>query len=165
MNEKQIDELVTGLYKYYISDSEEVNCIIDDLLDDLKKQLKELELIKNTGQIEILSYEKFVDACKYIASRIDTTKVKNIYGIPRGGIVPAVYISHLTGLPIIEEDHMSERTLVIDDIADSGQTLAVFNNYYKTATIYYHKQSIIEPDIWVYEKRDKWIQFPWENAL
>lgn len=111
---------------------------------------------------EVLTYQKFVDACAQIAKQIPKD-IKSLYGIPRGGTVPAVYISHLTGLPIVNEPKDAS-TMLIDDIADSGKTLKKYKKYAnaKTATIYYHKQSIVKPDIWIYEKKDKWIQFPWE---
>ena len=128
--------------------------------------------LSNVGEkemIKVLDYDEFVTACKYIAKTIRKNymdKIDNIFGVPRGGLVLAVYLSHALDLPIVTEVK-NARTLVVDDIADTGETLKKFNefDYGITATIYYHEQSIVEPDIWVYEKRDKWIQFPWENAL
>jgi len=75
--------------------------------------------------------------------------------------VPAVYLSHILNMPIIDEDIINEGTLVIDDIADTGETLEIFDDFIK-ATLYYHKESTIEPEIWIFQKKDKWIVFPWE---
>lgn len=67
-----------------------------------------------------------------------------IIGIGRGGLAPAVYLSHATGLPMLSVDHSSEvadfadaplvrlaartrdgeRLLFLDDINDTGGTLA-----------------------------------------
>jgi hypoxanthine phosphoribosyltransferase len=67
-----------------------------------------------------------------------------IIGIGRGGLAPAVYLSHATGLPMLSVDHSSEvpdfadaplvrlaartlegeRLLLLDDINDSGVTIA-----------------------------------------
>jgi len=67
-----------------------------------------------------------------------------IIGIGRGGLAPAVYLSHATGLPMLSVDHSSEvpdfadaplvrlaartregeRLLFLDDINDSGRTIA-----------------------------------------
>ena len=67
-----------------------------------------------------------------------------IIGIGRGGLAPAVYLSHATGLPMLSVDHSSEvpdfadaplvrlaartrggeRLLLLDDINDSGATIA-----------------------------------------
>ena len=109
-----------------------------------------------------LTYEKFLLAMKEIAKRLKELNlpIKNIYGIPNGGSVPAVYLHHLTGLPIIARP--GKRTLIVDDISDTGETLLTFMPR-ESVTIYYHKQSIVEPDIWIYEKKDDWILFPWET--
>lgn len=62
-----------------------------------------------------------------------------------------------------------KRVLLVDDIADSGKCLQYATNYLKeqgtaeirSATIYYKRQSIVEPDF--YEKvTDCWVVFPWE---
>jgi hypoxanthine phosphoribosyltransferase len=110
---------------------------------------------------EIVSYKDFVLACKIIAEKLPLERFTDIYGIPRGGLVPAVYLSHLTGLPLTEYPQYPT-TLVVDDIADTGHTLEELDQFF-IATIYYHKQSIVKPDIWVYEKKKKWIVFPWEK--
>ena len=67
-----------------------------------------------------------------------------IVGIGRGGLVPAVYLSHATGIALLSVDHSSQvpsfgaelltrlaskscagvRLLIVDDINDSGRTLA-----------------------------------------
>jgi hypoxanthine phosphoribosyltransferase len=67
-----------------------------------------------------------------------------IIGIGRGGLAPAVYLSHATGLPMLSVDHSSEvpdfadaplvrlaertrageRLLFLDDINDTGGTIA-----------------------------------------
>ena len=109
---------------------------------------------------QTLSYSDFVTACRIIAEWAGT-RFKSVYGIPRGGLVPAVYLSHLLDIPLVQKPEIG--CLVADDIADTGETLKMYRNMrYSIATIYYHEQSIVEPDIWVYEKTDEWIKFPWE---
>lgn len=114
--------------------------------------------------MEELTYDKFIFAVNKIADRIKNFNVTSIYGIPRGGQVVAVYLSHLTGLPIVDNPK-NAYTLIVDDIVDTGRTLEKYKAYMyaKTATIYYHKQSVIEPDIWIFEKKDEFIKFPWET--
>jgi len=116
--------------------------------------------------MEELSYEDFVFACNKIADRAKNFDIDSVYGIPRGGLVPAVYIAHLLKVPINGYNKSNGKNpLIVDDIADTGQTLKPYKTFdYKTATIYYHKQSIVEPDIWIYEKKDDWILFPWETT-
>ena len=64
-----------------------------------------------------------------------------------------------------------KRVLVVDDIADSGETLKYIMNYVKenfpdvefqSATLFYKKISIYEPDFWINEA-DAWIEFFWEK--
>jgi xanthine phosphoribosyltransferase len=64
-----------------------------------------------------------------------------------------------------------KRVLVVDDISDSGDTLNAVMNYlnrefedieFKSATLFYKKTSIYEPDFWINEA-DDWIDFFWER--
>lgn len=64
-----------------------------------------------------------------------------------------------------------KRVLVVDDISDSGDTLnavmkhlnSEFENIeFKSATLFYKKTSIYEPDFWINEA-DDWIDFFWER--
>ncbi|MEO1937062.1 MAG: phosphoribosyltransferase family protein [Sulfurimonas sp.] len=64
-----------------------------------------------------------------------------------------------------------KKVLVVDDIADSGETLAHVmeyfqNNYpeveFQSATLFYKKSSVYEPTYWVQEA-NVWIDFFWER--
>lgn len=110
-----------------------------------------------------LDYEMYLVAIDKIAEKAKEWKVDSVWGIPRGGLVPAVYLSHRLCVPL-DAHLVSDRCLLVDDIADSGKTLEeVCAHYYKTATIFWHKDSIFTPDFWVYEKLEDWVVFPWEN--
>lgn len=63
------------------------------------------------------------------------------------------------------------RILVVDDIADSGETLEAIMKHlaqkypaieFKSATLFYKTTSIYEPHFWVQEAND-WIDFFWER--
>ncbi|TSC82710.1 MAG: hypothetical protein G01um101419_495 [Parcubacteria group bacterium Gr01-1014_19] len=56
-----------------------------------------------------------------------------------------------------------DETLVVDDISDTGKALCIYKKFFR-ATWYLHKQSKNPPDIWIREKTEKWIRFPWEIA-
>lgn len=95
---------------------------------------------------------------------------KGVYGIPRGGLIIAVMISHRLNIPYVDrlQTLYGERFLVVDDIADTGHTLQqmqaeVFKNA-DFATIHYNKESVVQPKYWVSEKSDRWIVYPWESA-
>lgn len=93
-----------------------------------------------------VTQDDFVAAIHLIAAQIveDTAwKPDFIIGIGRGGLVPAVYLSHAIGLPTLSVDYSSqvkdfadeplvklakrtqagERLLFLDDINDSGRTI------------------------------------------
>ena len=89
-------------------------------------------------------------------------QIKSITGIERGGLIPAVMISHKLNIPYVTK--INKDTLVVDDIADSGHTL---NNTVAgyTATLYYKKTSKHIPDFYAKEIAGDsgWIIFPWEK--
>ena len=63
------------------------------------------------------------------------------------------------------------RVLVVDDIADSGETLAFIMEHlkrsfplikFKSCTLFYKKTSLFEPDVWINDA-NAWIEFFWEK--
>jgi len=63
-----------------------------------------------------------------------------------------------------------QKVLVVDDIADSGETLDVMMRHlqgqftgitFESATLFYKKTSVYEPTFWVQEA-SQWIEFFWE---
>jgi len=115
---------------------------------------------------EYMTWEQFDKACYKLAEALKPLKFKNIYGIPRGGLIVAVRLSHLLNIPLILYIKSSgQNTLIVDDIADTGKTLKPFKSegcYLCITTLYYHKQSVVVPDYYVHIKKDRWIVFPWE---
>lgn len=88
-------------------------------------------------------------------------KFTNIYGIPRGGLVLAVALSHRLELPLT--DCVGSRTLVADDISDTGHTLEPYKSNF-IVTLHYVKGSRVEPNLYVDIKSpDVWIVYPWET--
>lgn len=95
-------------------------------------------------------------------------KFDAIWGVPRGGLVLAVALSHRLDKPIISDiDQLSipanhGRFLVVDEICDTGKTLSCFKDLL-TATIHYNPTSSFRPTIWVHSKStEDWIVYPWE---
>jgi len=112
--------------------------------------------------LEFMTWEQFDTACQMIKRLFRGTKFLDVFGIPRGGLVVAVRLSHLMDIPlIVDRTEITRGTLIVDDIADSGGTLEPFRSN-MTATLYYHKRSKVIPTAWMYEKTVKWIVFPWE---
>jgi uncharacterized protein len=93
-----------------------------------------------------IGHDRFVADVRALAAAIaaDGWRPAFLVGIGRGGLVPAVYLGHATGLPVLSIDYSSgvpdfadallatlgaraaagERLLLVDDINDTGHTIA-----------------------------------------
>lgn len=92
----------------------------------------------------------------------DLPNIDSIFGLKRGGLIPAVIISHKLNLPW--SDVMLPNTLVVDDICDSGITLR--DGVGVNTAVLFHKPhtSCFTPNVWAYtHEGDEWILFPWER--
>jgi len=97
-------------------------------------------------ELYYVPYEAFLSDLEAIAGQLeaDSWKPDFLVGVGRGGLVPAAYLSHRTGITMLSVDHSSGdaafadelleklaaksregcRILIVDDINDSGSTLA-----------------------------------------
>ena len=105
-----------------------------------------------------------------LCQRLKHESFEAVYGVPRGGLIIAVLVSHNLGIPLITSlrDMYGKKFLVVDDIADTGRTLEKLKKLevcdkVTFATLDYHKQSSVVPDCWISEKGDRWIVYPWER--
>tara|TARA_B100000575_G_scaffold150079_1_gene119670 strand:- start:353 stop:745 length:393 start_codon:yes stop_codon:yes gene_type:complete len=98
--------------------------------------------------------------CKKIPEELPN--IDSVHGIARGGLIPAVLISHQLGLKYTNEIYPN--TLVVDDICDSGETLKNAPGVY-TATLHYKKSAIVKPTLYaeLVEVEDNWVVYPWER--
>lgn len=117
-----------------------------------------------------LSWEDIDDAVTSIAHRIKISgiEINAIAGIPRGGMIPAIMLSHKMNIPFnLMWSLVQGNVLIVDDICDSGETLKKYKyeeNIY-TATLHYKQSSVYEPTFWYSLVQDKdWIVYPWENT-
>ena len=99
------------------------------------------------------------ELCNTIAT--SGVQIKSITGIERGGLIPAVMISHKLNIPYTTK--INKDTLVVDDICDSGETLKNMVAGY-TATLHYKKTASFTPDFYSKEVGDEWIVYPWERT-
>ena len=114
-----------------------------------------------------------------------------IVGLNRGGLIPALCISHALNLPMITFDphilHSSgeEREpvklsisppvikdiLIVDDIADTGKTFLKCTKFFKnrgfncvTMSVYINETTtMFKPDVSLRESNKKWVVFPYEK--
>ena len=146
-------------------------------------------------EFEVPSWDQIYEMLLNLADKIrrDGFRPDVIVGISRGGWPPARVLSDLLdnpnlanvraefylgvaetkGEPVITQllsvDIRGKKTLVVDEVADTGKSLRLVKEYVaqqspteaKVATVYYKPWSIIKPDY--YEKETShWIVFPWE---
>jgi uncharacterized protein len=91
-----------------------------------------------------------------------TPSISSVHGIKRGGLIPAVMISHKLGIPYT--DVVYGDTLVIDDICDTGETLIGQIGVYTAVLVYKPNTSKFQPNIWGnIQEGDEYIVFPWES--
>jgi hypoxanthine phosphoribosyltransferase len=103
--------------------------------------------------------------CEKIEIYLEKKEIDGIYGLSRGGLIPAVMISHKLGIPWAKVTN--KNTLIIDDICDSGNTLQNWiNNGFKTATLHFKPHtSCCMPTLWSStHEGDEWIIYPWEKS-
>ncbi len=141
-----------------------------------------------------MSWEEVEEAITTLANAIKREFDPDvIVGVARGGLIPAVRLSHLLGDKLLRVIHVkyykgvnlhrgkpelyadikriSGKVLVVDDVADTGTSLEFVLKHLKrkgakeirVATIAYKPKSRFKPDYYRFET-DKWIVFPWEEA-
>ena len=117
------------------------------------------------GQI-ILTWGAYGVIVNELVKKIKSGKERydGIFGIPRGGLSVAVALSHQLNLPLLL--YPTEKSLVVDDISDTGKTLQSYKNK-SIATLYTTKWTKTKPNYYVGEKFSKkeWIVFPWEKRV
>jgi hypoxanthine phosphoribosyltransferase len=116
-----------------------------------------------------LSWDEIEDAIESLAYQIKRSgkKIGSMDGLARGGLIPAVMLSHKLGIPFMNENNNDEGyILIVDDICDTGETLEYYDihDYILTATIHYKQTATVKPDFYYsLAPQDKWIVYPWEQ--
>ena len=146
-------------------------------------------------QKEILTWEGFGVAQRELAQTIadDGYEPEIIIAVARGGLVAAGALSYALGVklsdainvefytdvhetlpdpvllaPMLDTESIKgKRLLVVDDVADSGRTLALVLELLRemgadarSAVVYAKPRSVVDPDF-VWHRTDQWIVFPW----
>jgi len=142
-----------------------------------------------------INWEEIENDCVILYEKINKNfKFNCIVAICRGGWVPARIISDLSNVNLIGSlriesydvynkkearitqdvsiDVKDKNVLLVDDIADTGDTLMLAKEYLikkfpknlMIATLHYKQKSKIKPDFFVKEvENDVWIIYPWEK--
>jgi hypoxanthine phosphoribosyltransferase len=149
----------------------------------------------DTFKCYLVSWDEAYRLAKILARKIKKSGFKPdlVIGIARGGLVPARVVCDFLlqkDLAAIKVEHWGiaamlgnaeikfplpidiegEKILIVDDVADTGDTFSVVMDYIaeknpsevKTAVLHYKTCSTCVPDYWA-EKQDdwKWIIYPW----
>ncbi len=115
--------------------------------------------------------ERFVLELADISNKCNR-QFDGVYGLPRGGLVIAVMVSHVLDIPLLSAP--TSKSLIVDDICDSGESLLHYikntSSEYEEAkrpyiaTIFWNDNDLgIKPDFSMFKKKDRWIVFPWEK--
>lgn len=105
------------------------------------------------------SWKQVKQGVERIAAWANGKKFVAIYGVPRGGLIPAVMLSHLLGIPLRFKP--AKNVLVLDEVADSGKQLSKYKKYY-TACLYKKRRAEFNPSFAAFTVGAEWIEFPWE---
>lgn len=116
-----------------------------------------------------LSWGEIEELVDLLCSQIikSGVQIEYVFGLQRGGLIPAVMISHKLGIPMTQNPKTSN-LLVIDDICDSGETFCEFFLEYpkaKFACLHFKPHtSHFNPNFSANKFfSDDWIVYPWEN--
>ncbi len=117
-----------------------------------------------TNQKMYLSWDDVENAVNDLCNKIrfDQINIDSVHGIARGGLIPAVLISHKLGLPYVQA--VGKNTLVVDDICDTGVTLEKGPGVYTAVLHYKPHTSCFQPTMWSeIHEGDEWLIYPWET--
>lgn len=146
---------------------------------------------------EVLTWDLYGTASRELAQQVADSGFRPtiVLGIARGGLIPAgslayaldcknlftMSVEFYTGVdtrldvptmlpPFLDANDLSGAdVLVVDDVADTGKTLELVNDFcaghvrtVRTAVIYAKPRSVIVPDF-AWRETDRWINFPWST--
>jgi uncharacterized protein len=144
---------------------------------------------------EVMEWGELGEAARALAAQVLASGYRPgvILGIARGGLLPAGAVAYALGiknavtmsvefytgidqrldvpmvLPPVPDlvDLSDERMLIVDDVADTGETLQVVQRFcegrvaeVRSAVLYEKPRSIVRCD-YVWRRTDDWITFPW----
>lgn len=146
---------------------------------------------------EVLTWDLFGTAGRELAQQVADSgfEPEIIIAVARGGLLPAGHLSYALGVklsdainvefytdvhqtlpdpvllePLLDSNAIrGKKLLVVDDVADSGRTLALVLELLRqqgaecrSAVVYAKSQSVVDPD-YVWKRTDEWIVFPWSD--
>lgn len=136
-----------------------------------------------------ISWEEFHNQVKILAAKIKAAgKFNRIVAVSRGGLIPAGILAYELGIRDCDVINMSsydgdkkrpddeieikgllanvdKKTLIVDDLSDSGRTLDLLRRQYPKATracVYTKPKGQSSCEIFAQSLPDQWVVFPWD---
>lgn len=148
-------------------------------------------------ETEVLTWSGFGEASRELAALVAESGYQPgiILGIARGGLIPAATIAYALDVknvfmmsvefyagvderldfpvmlpPLLSAvDIAGARVLVVDDVADTGGTLKLVNDFcsehvneVRCAVLYEKPRSVVKCE-YVWRRTDRWVTFPWSS--
>ncbi len=109
----------------------------------------------------LLTYADVDQRVRQVAAEIldSGAHFTEVYGVPRGGCVPAALLAHHLNADLVEAPVAG--TLVVDDLVDSGDTAAAFAAFHFVA-LYAKPWSPPHGIVPPHNIGPVWVTFPWE---
>lgn len=104
-------------------------------------------------------------AISWAATHWANKDLKGVYGVPRGGLCPAVMLSHHMKLPLLNE--AEDGCLIVDDCYETGKTLDPLRSKFPKSEFFVivAKKPIYYGEAYRLITNDCWLVFPWEDKL
>lgn len=138
-----------------------------------------------------VTWKKYIDSIKKVAEYFQNQRFDVIIGLTRGGLIPAVLLSHELNIPMMPfnphvlhtngeprenielciSPSVIREILIIDDISDTGKTFKKTAEFFTkkgfnvtTASVYINKTTtVFKPNFALYDSHKKWVVFPYEK--
>lgn len=170
-----------GREPYEYSECREVNC--------LKRSLSSASSAATTTTVMQFDWSAVTTAVNCLAFSLSKLKPRLVVGISRGGLIPAVMLSHKLNVPMKtirassyegtrkllhkpvelkgwQEEFDDASVLVVDDIVDSGGTFNAVVNFTRRARLValVNKKPLEYSAVASYctVHPEIWVKFPWE---
>jgi hypoxanthine phosphoribosyltransferase len=108
-----------------------------------------------------LSWTHVIKAAVALAARWQDRPVRSVYGIPTGGCIVGALVAPMLGVDLVDQPDAT-RSLVVDDLADTGATLRAFGPPMHHDALYRkpHTPADVAPAA---IEMQGWLHFPWEH--
>lgn len=137
-----------------------------------------------------ISWEDFHKHVKELSQKIrNSGEYNKIVAVSRGGLIPAGIIAYELDIKNNETINFSsyddsqhqlsdekikisanignidKKTLIVDDLSDTGRTFKILRQIYPSATyvtVYAKEQGASQVDIYAHDMPNRWLVFPWD---